>query len=187
MSRRAPTAPLPDPGRVLIRPPERAAFLRLAAWRSFDAELGPTLAALGVEGPWPFGVSREGTGVVVHRIAPRAVLIRAAGPDRLEVARAAAAAAGLAVVDLSDAFRVSILEGPGAEAVLARLVGVALDAEAFPVSAFARTGLHDIPVILRRAAPQCFELAVPSSLVGSAGEMLASALASVGERRDTHR
>ena len=88
-----------------------------------------------------------------------------------------------AVIDQTDGWAGLSLAGPGAEAVLARLVPIDLRTASFPEGATARTLLSHLPVlILRRAGG--FELLVTASHARWAQAAVARALRGVAARDD---
>lgn len=100
-----------------------------------------------------------------------ALLIGTAAPELAEAA----------VIDQSDGWAAMALSGPGAEAVLARLVPLDLRRAAFAEGAVARTLLGHVQVlILRRAGG--FELMVMASLARSAWHEIEKAMRLVAGR-----
>ncbi|GGL72893.1 sarcosine oxidase subunit gamma [Wenxinia marina] len=89
----------------------------------------------------------------------RALLIGAAPPDGLSDTAA--------LTDLTDAEAAARLEGPAAEAVLARLVPLDLRPSAFPEGATARTLLGHMTATVTRLGPEAFELRVMRSMAGT--------------------
>lgn len=91
--------------------------------------------------------------------------------------------AGLAALtDQSDGWARMRLQGPAAEAVLARLVPLDLRVAAFPEGAVARSGLNHMPVVLLREGPEAFQIMVFRSMAGSAVHELASAMKATAAR-----
>ena len=100
-----------------------------------------------------------GENPVVARIAPDSWLFIAAwhaGPALMAALRAACARQQFALTDLSDAHATFVVEGPRAFAVLAR--GCGIDIEKLAADACLRTRFAQLPVVLRRAAAERYEL-----------------------------
>jgi len=102
-----------------------------------------------------------GEDPVYCRVGPDSWLLISArhdGAELADAARTACAKRSCAVTDLSDAHACIVVEGPRALEVLVR--GCALDFAAFGDDACARTRFAQLPVMLRRASPDRFELLV---------------------------
>lgn len=83
---------------------------------------------------------------------------------------------GAAVTDQSDGWSGFALSGPGAEAVLARLVALDLRTAVFPVGRAARAALNHMSLILLRVGPDAFELYTFRSMARSAWTELTEAM-----------
>ena len=90
--------------------------------------------------------------------------------------------ADAAVADLSDGFDVCLLEGEGAQDVLARLVAVDLRPAQFRRGHAARTMLRHVPVTIVKTRRDAFELILPSSMVRTAIHDLSQAIRTVSAR-----
>ena len=90
---------------------------------------------------------------------------------------------GAAVTDQSDAWTVLTLSGPGARAVLARLVPADLRPSVFPEGATARTLLGHMTVSITRTGPDAYRLMVFRSMARTAVHELSEAMRSVAARR----
>jgi heterotetrameric sarcosine oxidase gamma subunit len=102
-----------------------------------------------------------GEDPVYCRVAPDSWLLISARHDSAELAdaaRTACAKRACAVTDLSDAHVGIVVEGPHALDLLIR--GCAVDFAAFGDDACAHTRFAQLPVMLRRASPDRFELLV---------------------------
>lgn len=101
------------------------------------------------------------------------------GPDQAMVIGARLAPEGAAVTDQSDAWAVLRLDGPGTEAVLARLVPIDLRAAQFPTGHAARTMLHHMTCTILRVEEAAFEIMVFRSMAATAVHHLEVAMKSV--------
>ena len=102
-----------------------------------------------------------GENPVVARIAPDSWLFLSAwhaAPALMAVLRAACARQTFALTDLSDAHVTFAVEGPRAIEILVR--GCGLDIETLAADACLRTRFAQLPVVLRRAAIERYELIV---------------------------
>ena len=105
--------------------------------------------------------STIGENPVVARVAPDSWLFIAAfhaGPALMAALRAACARQPFALTDLSDAHVTIAVEGPRAIAVLLR--GCGIDIDKLAADACLRTRFAQLPVVLRRAAADRYELMV---------------------------
>jgi heterotetrameric sarcosine oxidase gamma subunit len=102
-----------------------------------------------------------GEDPVYCRVGPDSWLLISArheGAELADAARAACAKRFSAVTDLSDAHVCIVVDGPRALEILVR--GCALDFAAFGAGACARTRFARLPMMLRRASAERFELFV---------------------------
>ena len=104
------------------------------------------------------------------------------GPSFLIGAAPEGLAGVAALTDQSDGWARMRLQGPGAEAVLARLVPIDLRVAAFPEGAVARSGLNHMMMVLMREGPQAFQIMVFRSMAGSAVHELAVAMKALTAR-----
>jgi len=164
-----PQSGMPSGGRVLsdalrlaVLPSRTVIQLRLAA------PPPRTIAALKIAGrPVPAAMNTWlGEDPVICRIAPDAWLLLSSlheAADLIDAVRAACKRKPCAITDLSDACVTVALDGPLAAQVLARGCGINLAPAAFGLDACARTRLAQLPVMLRRLAPERFECVVDRS------------------------
>lgn len=101
------------------------------------------------------------------------------GPGQAMVLGPRVAPEGAAVTDQSDAWAVMRLEGPLAEAVLARLVPVDVRRQHFKLGHTARTQLRHMTCGLTRVGAAAFEIMVFRSMAKTAVEDLHRAMQSV--------
>lgn len=102
-----------------------------------------------------------GEDPVFCRIAPDTWLIVSAlhdGAQLADAARTACAKRSCAITDLSDAHALIAIEGPRALDILVR--GCAIDFRTFGDDACSRTRFAQVPVVLRRAGTERFDLLV---------------------------
>lgn len=128
-------------------------------------------SALGLTMPAPGRTAAKAAARLHWWGRGQAMLFGAAPPEGLE--------ALAAVVDQSDGWAVLRLEGPGAEAVLARLVPVDLRERVFPRGHTARTQLFHMTCAITRIAPVGFEIMVMRSMAATAVHDLSVAMKSV--------
>jgi sarcosine oxidase subunit gamma len=87
-----------------------------------------------------------------------------------------------ALTDQSDGWAVLDLSGPGARAVLARLVAVDLRDTALPVDATARCQLVHVACSLTRVGQDCWRILVFRSMARTAADEILHAMAAVAAR-----
>lgn len=83
---------------------------------------------------------------------------------------------GAAITDQTDGWAGFSLSGPGAEAVLARLVALDLRAAVFPEGRATRAGLNHMALILLRTGAEAFELYTFRSMARTAWHELSEVL-----------
>ncbi len=141
-----------------------------------ERAVGTALKALGLGWPAPGKSVSKGAAACLWTGRGQAFLI-GAEPDGFS---------GIAALtDQSDGWARMRLSGPGAEAVLARLVPIDLRATAFPVGAVARTGLNHMMMVLSRLEAESFDILVFRSMAVSAVHELQQAMAAVAARAAT--
>lgn len=139
-----------------------------------DRAVATALKALGLGWPAPGRSVTKGAAGCLWTGRGQAFLI-GADPDGLS--------AIAALTDQSDGWARMRLSGPGAEAVLARLVPLDLRVAAFPVGAVARTGLNHMMTVLSRAEAESFDILVFRSMAASAVHEVQQAMAAVAARQ----
>lgn len=115
---------------------------QIARFHSLDDGVDGLLSPLGLSFPDPGRVSAAGSLRLVWTGRDQAMLVGSAPPDGLS--------ACAAVTDQSDGWVCLSLTGPGAGAVLARLVPLDLRPAAFAPGHAARSALNHLPLILWR-------------------------------------
>ncbi|MDI3336307.1 sarcosine oxidase subunit gamma [Defluviimonas aestuarii] len=138
-----------------------------------DRAFGAALKAMGLGWPKPGQSLANGEAKTVWSGRDQAFLIGVT-PDGLDDLAA--------MTDQSDGWARMRLEGPGTEAVLARLVPLDLRATAFPVGSAARTGLNHMMMVLCRTEDAAFEIMVFRSMAASAVHELHHAMKAIAAR-----
>lgn len=152
-------------------PPAR--ITSVAPFAGQEKAVAAALKALGLGWPKPGRALAKEGATILWAGRDQAFLIGAA-PDGLP---------GLAALtDQSDGWARLHLDGPGAEAVLARLVPLDLRPAAFPEGAAARSGLNHMMMVLHRAGPERFEIMVFRSMAASAVHELTRAMQALAAR-----
>lgn len=160
-------------GGVTLSEAAPAPITSVAPFRGKEKAVAAALKKLGLGWPAPGRSLRSGAAVCLWTGRDQAFLIGSA-PEGL---------GGIAALtDQSDGWARMRLEGPGAEAVLARLVPLDLRAAAFPEGAVARSGLNHMMAVLTREGPQAFGIMVFRSMAGSAVHEIAVAMRAVAAR-----
>ncbi len=152
----------------------------IAPYPGRRAACSAALAPLGLSFPAPGqGLAGQGLAAGGRRIVwagrDQAFLFGAAPPEGL--------AEHAALTDQSDGWAGLRLQGPDAEAVLARLVPLDLRIGAFPEDHVARSLLGHMPLLIQRTGPETFALMTYRSMAGSAVQEIAHALKAVAARR----
>lgn len=145
---------------------------QIARFHSLDDGVPAALAPLGLSFPEPGRVSAAGDLRLVWTGRDQAMLVGAPPPEGLRAA----------LTDQSDGWVCLALTGPGAEAVLARLVPLDLRAAAFPPGRAARSGLNHMPLILWREGDG-FRLMTFRSMARTAWAEIADAMRHLAARR----
>jgi sarcosine oxidase subunit gamma len=135
-------------GGATLAPLEVGPITSVALFPGGEKAAAKGLKALGLAFPAPGEWAAKGDARIVWTGRDQAFVMGVALP----------ALEGAAVTDQSDGWAGFALSGPGAEAVLARLVALDLREGAFPVGRVARTGLNHMSMVLLRVGAEAFEL-----------------------------
>ena len=159
------------------------------AGRNARAEFLPGAKdALGVALPVEPNRSAQGPEVVLFPLAPGRWLVESSSivPADLEQSlRSAVEGTGGAVADVSSAWTILRLAGPGARRTLAKGCPIDLHPSAFPRGSFAQTSLEGIAVLLHALpAGDAIDLYLPRSFGRHTCEWLLHAAAEFGARVD---
>ncbi len=165
-----------------LRLAERApgGLLQIAGWADFEAAAAPALAHLGFEGLGNYREVRRQGPASAYRLAPDRLLLRHETLSPLLKAARALDPERACFLDLSHARWVFAIEGPAGPDLLARLLPIDCDPEAFPVEGFAQTAFHHVGVLLDRRGPESWELLVPVTWARSLWDYLGEAAAGLG-------
>ncbi|WP_371416219.1 sarcosine oxidase subunit gamma [Rubellimicrobium sp. CFH 75288] len=144
----------------------------IAPFRGREAAVARDLG--GVALPEPGRSVAWGEGRLLWSGPGRALLVGADPPAGLS--------AHAALVAQGDGIACAVLEGPGARAVLARLVPLDLREGVFGVGATARTLLVHMPVQITRIASAAWEIMAMRSMAGTLVEEVRRAMRHVGAR-----
>ena len=143
----------------------------IAPYRGKERAVSAALKQLGLGFPAPGKTAQKGEARILWWGRGQALLIGAAPPALLE---------GLAALsEQADGLAALRLEGPFAEAALARLVPLDLRAAAFPKGATARTMLFHMTSSVTRVGANAFEILVMRSMGRTAAHDLTQAMKSV--------
>ncbi|MGB3313917.1 MAG: sarcosine oxidase subunit gamma [Albidovulum sp.] len=154
-----------------------ARITSIAPFAGKERALGAALKAKGLGWPKPGQSLAKGEARIVWTGRDQAFLIGAVPEGLSGVA---------ALTDQSDAWARMRLEGPGAEAVLARLVALDLRMADFPNGSTARTGLNHMMMVLCRTGDEAFEIMVFRSVAASAVHELHQATKALAARTAAH-
>lgn len=146
---------------------------QIALYPGAELAAAVLLAPLGLDFPAPGRMAAAGGLRLVWTGRAQAMLVGAEPPQGLTE--------HAALTDQSDGWVCLSLAGPGAEAVLARLVPLDLRAAAFPPGHAARTALNHMPLILWREAED-FRLMTFRSMARTAWDEIAHAMAHLAAR-----
>ena len=150
-----------------------ARITSLSPLKERTRELRSALKSLGLDWPGP-GQSIATEGAAIFWTGRDQAFLIGADPAPLE---------GLAAMtDQSDGWARMRLKGPGAGAVLARLVPLDLRRSAFGDGQVARTGLNHMMAILLYSGAESFDILVFRSMAGSAEHELVQAMEAVAAR-----
>ncbi|MDQ2065717.1 sarcosine oxidase subunit gamma family protein [Xinfangfangia sp. CPCC 101601] len=130
------------------------------------------LETLGLSFPAPGQSQENGAARILWTGRDQAFLIGAEAP----------AMEGAAITDQSDGWAAFSLSGAGVEDVLSRLVAVDVRLSAFAPGQVVRTGLNHMPMILRRASAEAFEIYTFRSMARSAWHELEEVMGQLAAR-----
>jgi sarcosine oxidase subunit gamma len=160
-------------------------LVQIAGWRdAFEATATPLMLRLGFAGIGDFASAQTAGEATAFRIAPERVLLRLPSPDAWRSVASSIDQAVTPTLDLSHARTIVRVSGPEAPNLLARLLPIDVDDEAFGPDRFAQSGLHSVAVLVhrRRHAGPRFDLYIPSSYAVSVWELIADTAAPFGYR-----
>lgn len=161
-------AVLPAGPGVTLSEGSAGGIVQLAGWSNFEAAARRVTTALGFVDAGDFRTARTVNGIRLFRTAPDRLLLT--GIDGTGLPADRPGDEDLAVLDLSHARRVITIDGPAAEDVMARMAAVDFRRSAFPVNAFAQTGIHHVGVIVHRLTETRFDVLTPVTLTRSIWE-----------------
>jgi sarcosine oxidase subunit gamma len=143
----------------------------VAPFAGKDKAVASVLRKLGLRFPAPGAGSSRGPARLIWTGRGQAMLLGVEPPEAL---------VGIAALtDQSDGWSAMRLDGPLAEAVLARVVPVDLRVPVFPEGAVARTMLFHMTCTITRVGAEAFEILVLRSFGRTAVQDLATAMRSV--------
>lgn len=134
---------------------------QVAGWQDFETAVEPILAALGFAGLGDHRSVRTSAGIECYRIAPDRLLLRCPDASVLSAALDKALPGRIAALDLSHARIVIRVSGAATVDLMARLAPLDFADAACPIDSFAQTGIHGVPVLIRRGSEEAFDLVVP--------------------------
>jgi heterotetrameric sarcosine oxidase gamma subunit len=143
-------------------------------WPGGAAEADAALRAAGLGWPDPGWIVEGPDGAHLAWAGREAAFLIGAAPPEI---------AGAAVIDLADGWAGLSLSGPGAVAVLARLVPLDLRPPAFPEGRAARTLLGHVETLVMHRAGR-FEILVMRSFARTARHEIAAAMRNLAARQD---
>ena len=153
-------------GKATLAPLDPGPIASIALFPGGEKAAAKGLKPLGLTFPGPGTWAAKAEARIVWTGRGQAFLMGVPAP----------ALEGAAVTDQSDGWAGFALTGPGAEAVLARLVALDLRASAFPAGRAARAALNHMSLVLLRTGPEAFELYTFRSMARSAWHELAEAM-----------
>lgn len=172
-------APLGSPapltlGGVTLAEANLGPITAIAPFPGQVAAVDRALKPLGLTFPAPNASAAKGDARLLWTGREQAFLIGVAAPEGL---------AGVsAVTDQSDGWAALHLQGPGAEAVLMRLVPLDLRALSFPPGRCTRAGLNHMHVVLWRSGLDAFTLLVFRSMARTAWHEIETAMTGLAAR-----
>jgi sarcosine oxidase subunit gamma len=146
----------------------------VAPFRGRQKAFARALKAMGLAFPEPGRIVVSGSAQLVWTGREQAFLI---GADPAGLAPHAA------LTDQTDGWAALRLEGPGAEAVLARIVPVDVRAAAFPPGRSARVPFNHMSSVLMRTAAEAFEVLVFRSMARTAWHEAEAAMTALAARQ----
>ena len=162
-------------------------LIQVSGWRdSFEVVAGTLLQRLGFAGVGGFDRAERSRAGVAFRIAPERVLLRLASSASWRSVADGVDPALTPVIDLSHARTVLSITGADAPSLLARLLPINLDEDAFPPGYFVQSGIHSVAVLVHRPATPAsgFEIFLPRSYAVSLWDLICDSAAPFGYHVD---
>lgn len=158
----ASSAGMPDQhARLILSEQALGALWQVAGWQDFETAVEPVLSVLGFAGLGGHRSVRVSDATECYRITPDRILLRCPDAGVLLGALDRALPGRLAALDLSHTRIVIRVSGEATVDLMARLAPLDFADAAFPIDGFAQTGIHGVPVLIRRQSEEAFDLVVP--------------------------
>jgi len=164
-------------------------LIQLSGWRdSFENAARPLLARLGLEGIGMFDRAQISEKALAFRIAPERLLLRLPSAAVWAEIDPGIGPAQTPFLDLSHSRTLIRIGGAHAAALLARLMPIDFDEQAFGAGRFVQSGIHTVAVLVHRAADAdgapAFDIYLPRSFTASLWDFIAQTAMPLGYRVD---
>lgn len=164
-------------------------LMQLSGWRgSFEDAAWPLLARIGLDGIGTFDRAQASSRALAFRIAPDRILVRLTSAADWSAIESSVDQAQTPTLDLSHSRTVLRVTGAAAPDLLARLMPIDFDAQAFAPGRFVQSGIHATAVLSHRrddegGAP-VFDLYLPRSFAVSLWDFITQTAMPLGYRVD---
>lgn len=173
-----PRAPSPSgPAPLRLSETRPAGLTQLAGWEGFDAAAAALLGGVGFADAGDYRIARESGGLILFRIGPDKLWLLSEGPS---LDAATPEDERLVALDLGHARTRLVVDGPAAEALLARLAPIDFRRDALPPGGFVQTGVHHVGVLIHRRSQERFDLLTPVTWARSLWESISVAATPFG-------
>ena len=176
-------------GQLVLSERPLGTLIQLSGWRdSFEDAARPLMARFGLDGGGAFDRAQASAKALAFRVAPERVLLRPASPDDWAAARGSIDPAQTPILDLSHSRTLLRVAGVAAADLMARLMPIDFDAQAFGPGRFVQSGIHSTAVLAHRAdaadgAP-VFDIYMPRSFAASLWDFITQTAMPFGYRVD---
>jgi len=165
-------------------------LIQFSGWRgSFETAARPVMTRLGLDGIGAFDRAQASDKALAFRIAPERLLLRLASASDWAAIAPGIDAAQTPMLDLSHSRTVLRAAGAAARDLMARLMPIDFDAQAFAPGQFVQSGIHSTGVLVHRAADEggapVFDIYMPRSFAASLWDFVTQTALPFGYRMET--
>jgi sarcosine oxidase subunit gamma len=164
-------------------------LIQLSGWpEGFEGAVRPLLARLGFQGCGSFDRAQLSDKALAFRISPERLLLRLKSAGDWAEVDSGIDQALTPVLDLSHSRTVIRVAGANAAALLARLLPIDFEEQAFGPGRFVQSGIHTVAVLVHRDADEAgvraYDIYVPRSFAASTWDLITRTAMPFGYRVD---
>ena len=164
-------------------------LIQLSGWpESFEGAVRPVLEPLGLSGIGGFDRAQLSEKALALRVSPERLLLRLKSAGDWAKVGSGIDQALTPFLDLSHSRTVIRLVGANAAALLARLLPIDFEEQAFGAGRFVQSGIHTVAALVHRDADEAgvptYDIYVPRSFAASTWDLITRTAMPFGYRVD---